>query len=96
MLILYFLNFEAIAASCGTCFRDRGDGTCVVDPACYSVTCGTDGYFKLTYNKGSFKTKLVEFKGLKFDCKSETGGYWHEFGQEPGHGFGHGRGQRLG
>ena len=80
MLILYFLNFEAIAASCGTCFRDKGDGTCVVDPACYSVTCGTDGYFKLTYNKGSFKKtkKLDEFKGLEFDGKSEMGGHLHE------------------
>ena len=55
MLILLFLIFESIAATCGTCFRDRGDGTCTVDPSCYSVTCGTDGFFKLIYNKGSWR-----------------------------------------
>ena len=53
MILLFFLKFENIAATCGTCFRDRGDGICAVDPSCYSVTCGTDGFFKLIYDKGS-------------------------------------------
>ena len=72
MLLLFFLKIETIAATCGNCFRDRGDGTCTVDSSCYSVTCGTDGFFKLTYNKGSRRTiKIINYGVLLLPCSRD-------------------------